>query len=90
MALFVKPTWDSLRPFPYPSVFVTRKTHPYACRGVKTVAPAYVLARPGNVTRVDGIANPLTVEVILGGVTTIADQIVRSHLAKGPPRCRWR
>ena len=34
------------------------ETNSYACREVKIAAPAYVLARLGNLTRLDGIAHP--------------------------------
>ena len=45
-----------LRPPPHPSSHL--ETNSYACREVKIAAPAYVLARLGNLTRLDGIAHP--------------------------------
>jgi hypothetical protein len=39
------------------------ETNSYACREVKIAAPAYVLARLGNLTRLDSIAISLTTEV---------------------------
>ena len=46
---------SDLRP---PPPILALETNSYACREVKIAAPAYVLARLGNLTRLDGIAHP--------------------------------
>ena len=55
---FFKPTLCPSRTFAHPPTHPRTLTNSYACREVKIAAPAYVLARLGNLTRLDGIAHP--------------------------------